>query len=219
MRVGIIGGTGSLGQALALRLIKAGYQVELGSRDKGKAVSAVESLQAKLRKNGIGAENLRAGSNQEAAELAQCVIITIPYLTDVTLLENLKGQLQGKVVVDCTVGLDPNNITEVRKDHVPSALRLQEVMGSGVRVIAAFHTVAAAKLSELDYGLKEDTFVAGEDGEAKDFVIKLAEDVGLRAFDVGGLRAAGTLERLTAMLVGLNKRYRRRGISIKLTGV
>jgi 8-hydroxy-5-deazaflavin:NADPH oxidoreductase len=162
---------------------------------------------------------LRPALNQEAVASSTITILAVPAKVAEDFLRQLQDVLQDKILIDCTVALDPSEPTGVRPGHVATAITLQSTLGNKVRVVSGFHTVAAAKLAALEEPLSDDTFFAGDDSEAKAVAINLASEVGLRAFDVGPLENAGTLERLTAMLISLNKRYKRRSIGLKLTGI
>ncbi len=77
------------------------------------------------------------------------------------------------------------------------------------RVVSAFNTVAARVLGDLDRPVDEDILVAGDDPEAVDLVVDLADRIeGARGVAVGALRLSMVLESLTPVLIGVNKRYR-----------
>jgi len=61
--------------------------------------------------------------------------------------------------------------------------------------------------------------VCGDDPAAKAAVGDLAAALGMRALDAGGLEQAVTLERLAALVIGLNQRYRRKAIGVRFTGM
>jgi len=216
--IGIIGGTGSFGRGLALRLALAGHRVWVGSRTAERAQQAVEKELA-VALDAEAASRLIGASNEEAARHGEVVILSTPARTTDDLLRSLRPQLEGKVLIDCTVALDPQDPTRVPDGHTATALHTQALVGSGVRVATGFHTIAAAKLAAVDQPLEGDAFIGADDPQAKDVAMELARQMGLRAFDVGPLATGATLERMTALLIGLNKRYRRRAIGFQLTGI
>jgi len=59
--IAIVGGTGSMGTALALRLAAPGVRVIIGSRERDKAKSVVETLRDK-----IAGGKLEGDTNQDA---------------------------------------------------------------------------------------------------------------------------------------------------------
>ncbi len=216
--IGVIGGTGPLGGGLALRWALAGNTVYIGSRTAARAREARDEL-AGLPGASECRDRLLAATNEEAVERCRVAVLAVPASVEAGFLEALRPMLEGKILIDCTVELDPADITRVRDGHSGAALRTRAILGDGVRVVAGFHTVAAARLRDIERPLTGDTFIAGDETEAKRAALNLAAQIGLRAFDVGPLENAATLERLTAMLIGLNKRYKRRAVGIQLTGI
>ncbi|MFQ5853985.1 MAG: NADPH-dependent F420 reductase, partial [Candidatus Binatia bacterium] len=98
--IAIVGGTGNLGSALALRLTAPGVRVIIGSRDREKARTVVESL-----KKSLGKGNIRGQRNQEAVKEAGFVVIAVPYEGHAKMVTDLRGQLAGKTVIDAVVPL------------------------------------------------------------------------------------------------------------------
>jgi hypothetical protein len=89
----------------------------------------------------------------------------------------------------------------------------------GVRVVSALHTVSAATLGDLDATLGEDVLVCGDAKADKQRVIALVERIdGLRGVDCGRLEAARITESLTALLIGVNIRYKTHA-GIRITGL
>jgi 8-hydroxy-5-deazaflavin:NADPH oxidoreductase len=219
MNIGIIGGTGPLGRGLALRWTQVGHTVYLGSRTLPKAKQVVDEMGSVLSDGSYMKGELLPASNEEAVTNCELAVLAVPAAADEEFIRQLKPALQGKILIDCTVALDPNDVTHVPPAHVATAVNLQSLLGRHIRVVAGFHTIAASKLAKLEQTLSDDTFFAGDDPEAKAAAMGLATEIGLRAFDIGSLEDAGTLKRITAMLIGLNKRYKRRAIGVKLTGI
>ena len=88
LSVAIVGGTGNLGSALALRLGAPGVKIIIGSRDAEKAKKAVEILQPNLR-----AGEMIGTTNQEAVKDANFVVIAVPYEGQAQMVQDLKGQV------------------------------------------------------------------------------------------------------------------------------
>jgi predicted dinucleotide-binding enzyme len=89
-----------------------------------------------------------------------------------------------------------------------------------VRVAAAFKTIPASVLGRLDAPLDCDEFVCGDSSESREQTLSLLSRIpGLRALDAGGLDAARTIERMTALAIALNKRYKVRGARYHVIGV
>lgn len=212
-RVAVIGGTGRQGFGLALRWAMAGFTVILGSRDPQRAEAAAERA-----KHLKGTLSLRGAGNREAAEAADVVVLTIPFSGQEEILPSIRAAVAGKAVIDTTVPLRSFSPPVLEVPAAGSAAQRAQELLPDARVAAAFHTVSAVKLNAVDLPLEEDTLVCGDD-RAKEAGIALAERIGLRGLDAGPLEAAATLERLGALLVGLNQRYRRRAIGVRFVGL
>ncbi len=185
----------------------------LGSRDPQKAQAAVErarAVQPDLRITGM--------VNEEAAEQAEVVVLTIPFAAQEAILPRIRRAVAGKVVIDTTVPLRADSPLELEVPPEGSAAQRAKRLLPEARLGSGFHTVSAVKLNAFHRGLEEDVLVCGED-PAREVGMALGERIGLRAVDAGPLEAAATLERLGALLVALNRRYRRRAIGIRLVGL
>lgn len=214
--VAIIGGTGHQGPGLALRWAKSSrYRVIIGSRDTAKAQSVATSLNLRL-----GEQRIEGMHNTAAAEAAEIVVLTVPYSAHTEVLESIRTQLKGKVLVDVTVPLQPPRVSHV---YIPpggsATAEAQALLGEKVRVVCAFQNVSATHLNDLDEALECDVLVCGDDQGAKAEAIALAEAAGMRGLDAGPLQNAVVVEGLTAILIGINKRYRADGAGIKITGL
>jgi len=210
----IIGGTGALGTGLAMRWAAAGYSVVLGSRTREKAVEAAARIEA-----GNGAPAVRGLDNRSAAAAGDIVVIAVPYANHNPILDEIGEAVAGKIVIDAVVPLLPPKVSVV---HLPAggsaAQAAQQRLGEAVRVVAAFHNVAAAKLAgggPVDC----DVLVFGDDRSVRDTVIALADAAGTRGIDGGPLANAVVGEALTSVLIGINRRYKVPGAGIRITGI
>ncbi len=207
MRIGIIGGTGKEGRGLAVRWKRAGHEVRIGSRDPERGAAKASEL------------GVDGGGNPEACD-ADVVVLAVPYSAHAPTLSALKPHLAGKVLIDITVPLKPPKVREV---HLPegtaAALEAQALLGDATQVVGALHHVSSVKLGDPDADIDCDVLVCGDDAAAKETVIGLVEQLGVRAFDVGPLRNAVALESLTPILLAINKRYGAKGAALRITGV
>ncbi|MFG1677908.1 NADPH-dependent F420 reductase [Micromonospora sp. NPDC049282] len=218
--IAIIGGTGPQGKGLGYRFAKAGHRVVLGSRSKERAAAAAEAL--RLRISGSG--SLDGADNVKAAEIADLVVVAVPYDGHDALLAELGDHLAGKVVVNCVNPLGFDKAGPYGLDLGPSsAAEKAQALAPEAHVVGAFHHLSAVSLiSGADLLDHEDVLVCGDDATAKAKVLELAATVtGKPGIDAGPLRLARHLEPLTAVLISINKRYKvRSGIAISgLTGV
>ena len=202
MTVGILGGTGPQGRGLARRLAAAGHQVVIGSR------SAERAQQVAAEYAGVG--DVSGAGNAEAAS-ADLVIVAVPYAGHAELLESLRSELEGKIVVDCVnpLGFDKQGPFALQVPAGSAAQEAQEILTRST-VIAAFHHVSAVLLDDpaVDH-IAGDVLVLGEDRDAVGQVCELATAIpGARGIYAGRLRNAGQIEALTANLIAINRRYK-----------
>lgn len=211
----VIGGSGAEGSGLALRWAQAGYRVLLGSRGVERAEAKAKELNALLGKDVI------AGMiNSEAAEKADIAILTVPYAAQLSTLKELKGALSGKILVDVTVPLVPPKVSRVQLPEGGSAVVIaQNELGSEVRVVAAFQSVSAHHLLELEHQVDCDVMVFGDDKDARQSVVELADAIGLRGLHAGPLANSASAEALTSVLIFMNKHYKSPGTGIRITGL
>jgi 8-hydroxy-5-deazaflavin:NADPH oxidoreductase len=211
LNVAIVGGTGNLGGALALRLGAPGVKIIIGSRDAEKAKKAVEALKPNLR-----AGEIEGTTNQEAVQGADYVVIAVPYEGHAQMVRDVKGQVTGKTIIDTVVPLNKG------KPFVPpagSALQeAQQILGDEAPVIGALHNVSAVDLGDVDSPLG-DVLVCGDKTDAKEKVMEIIRRIGARAFDGGPATNAYVIEGLTGVIIFLNRKYKSKHGSIRIVGI
>jgi NADPH-dependent F420 reductase len=211
LSVAIVGGTGNLGGALALRLGAPGVKIIIGSRDAEKAKKVVETLKPNLR-----AGEIVGMTNQEAVIGADFVVIAVPYEGHAQMVSDLKGQLAGKVVIDTVV---PLNKVRPFVPAAGSALQeAQQILGGEAPVIGALHNISAVDLGDVESPLG-DVLVCGDNAEAKQKVMEIIRRIGATAFDGGPASNAYVIEGLTGVIIHLNRKYKSKHGSIKITGL
>jgi NADPH-dependent F420 reductase len=210
----IIGGTGTLGSGLAGRWAAAGYEIVIGSRSADKAEATARSLPVKG-----GAPPARGATNAEAARAASVVVLAVPWSNHAAIIDEIKPHVVGKVVLDTTVPLVPPRVARVQlPPETCAALAAQKRLGESVRVVAAFHNVAAHKL-QSDAAIDCDVLVFGDDPKDRAIAVALAEAAGLRGVHAGPLANAVAAEALTSVLIGINRNYKVDGAGIRITGI
>lgn len=211
LNVAIVGGTGNLGGALALRLGAPGVKIVIGSRDAEKAKKAVEALKPNLR-----AGEIEGTTNQEAVKGADYVVIAVPYEGHAQMVRDVKGQVTGKIIIDTVVPLNKG------KPFVPpagSALQeAQQILGDEAPVVGALHNVSAVDLGDVDSPLG-DVLVCGDKSDAKEKVMEIIRRIGARAFDGGPATNAYVIEGLTGVIIFLNRKYKSKHGSIRIVGI
>jgi NADPH-dependent F420 reductase len=212
--IAVIGGTGPQGRGLGYRFARGGHDIVLGSRSEDRAQEAAGVLDDRL----AGGGSIRGALNAKAAEVAEMVLLAVPYDGHQELVANLATELANKVVISCVnpLGFDGHGPYGLDLDGSSAAERTQQEVPTA-SVVGAFHHLSAASLlGDAEFLDHEDVLVCGDDDAAKLRVLDLAATVtGKPGIDAGALRLARQLEPLTAVLISVNKRYKvRSGISI-----
>jgi NADPH-dependent F420 reductase len=210
--IAILGGTGSEGPGLALRWANAGIRIIIGSRQKEKAEATAAFLNEQL-----GINTIIGMTNDDAARAADICVLTVVASAHDPVVIGLKDALQGKILVDATARL---SFPDLKPPLPPSAAEIaKEILGSGVRVVAAFQNVSAHSLLKLDEPVLSDVMVCSDDFDAAQQVIELAHGSGMGAYYAGKLANAITVEGLTSLLIVMNKHYKVKSASIGITGI
>ena len=218
--IAILGGTGDQGLGLALRFAKAGRTVVIGSRKADRAVEAAEKV-----KEQVPGADVEGSANEEATQKAPIVILSVPFEHFAGTVKGLKEVLaEGQIVVSMgvplaaaigdgamrTIGIWQGSCAELVQGLVPK----------GVTVVSAFQNVSAHRLQHLEDPVECDVIVSGAKAP-RERVMALCELIpGLRAVNGGPLSNARIVEDITALLIGLNIRYKvPEGLGIRLTGL
>lgn len=210
--IAILGGTGNLGPGLAGRWAQAGYRVMIGSRQQDKAREAAEEVNSRL-----GASLVEGDTNEAAIQEADICVMTVNAAAHQAAVAGLDGLLDGKILVDATARVDWKN---PQPPAPPSAPRqTQDALGDQVRVVAAFQMTPAHALHDPHAPLDQDVLVCADDLSAAEIVIELIRAAGMRGYYAGGLDNSIVLEGLVALLISVNKRYKSKKGSIKVSGI
>lgn len=215
LTIAVLGGTGKEGKGLAYRWARAGYKVLIGSRTPEKAVHTASEIMEKLE----GSSSIVGLSNREAAELANIVVLTVPYEAHRDTLESVKDVVKGKLFIDVTVPLMPPKVTKVQMPPEGSAAQVAKaILGNDVQVVAAFQNISHEHLL-TDEIVECDVLVTGSSKEARVEALKLVEAAGLTGWDAGPIENSVVVEGLTSVLININKQYGSTHAGIKITGV
>ena len=204
MRVAVVGGTGSFGQAVAKRLVDAGFDVVIGSREAQRAREAAETLGA------------TGASNDDAVRGVDLVLFAVRADAAVDTARDLRQSIGSTPVLSVCAELafGPGGVKPTT-EATSIAKRIEDELDAPV--VAGLHSLAAANLAEAPPD--EDALVCGDDEQAKALALDLAARlVSGRAVDCGPLASARALEGMTAVIVNVNKRYKAHA-GVKLTGL
>jgi hypothetical protein len=219
-RIAILGGTGAEGSGLAFRLAKAGEHVLIGSRDSARAAATA----TQLRETVGGGAPIEGMENAAAAASCDVAILTVPFSGAAALLKQLKTVWKpGTVVIDTTVPLAATvGGAATRMLGVwqgSAAQQTRELLPKEVSLAAAFQNLGAELLAS-DASVDCDVLICGDDEEAKEVATELVGKIeGARAVNGGKLENARIVESLTALLIGLNVRYKVHAAGIRFTGL
>ncbi len=211
--IAILGGTGDLGTGLAIRWAKAGHRIVIGSRTLEKAQAAVAKLHE------ISPDTpADAMENADAAAAGDIVVLTVPAEHQLSTLEHVKAGLAGKILIDVTVPLVPPKVGTVQLPPEGSAgKRAQEFLGDQVRVVSAFQNVAAHLLQQ-DVQIECDVLVSGNSKEARQRVIELIAEAGMKGWHAGPIANSAAAEALTSILIQINRQGEISHAGIKIVG-
>jgi len=218
MAIAIIGGTGDQGLGLALRWIKAGEKVIIGSRQDEKAKNTVREIRGIL-----GECDVEGYENSVAAGKADIIVLSVPFQHALSTMESIRDALtEGKILVSqlvplaSTLGGKATQVFGVWQGSVSELVA--SAVPKGVKVVSAFQNLGAYLLMDIKNPVECDCFVSSNDEEAKRKIMALAEKIpGVRAIDGGRLENARFIEPITALLVGLCIRYKKEGVGIRFT--
>jgi len=205
MRIAVVGGTGSFGKAVAIRLREAGYEVVVGSRDADRAAEVAAEL---------ACEGM---TNSDAVRDADLVVLATKADGAIDTARELRDAIGRTPVLSVAAELSftPAGVLPT-PESTSIAQRIQLELDAPV--VAGLHSLAAANLGG-EQAPDEDTFVCGDDGEAKALALEVAERITTgRAVDAGPLASARALEGMTAVIVNVNRRYRAHA-GLRVTGL
>jgi NADPH-dependent F420 reductase len=218
--IAILGGTGDQGLGLALRFSKAGRPVVVGSRLEERALAAAEQV-----RRAVPDADVSGFENPVATPRARIVILSVPFEHVASTLKSIRSVLSpGQLVVSMgvplatavgdgamrTVGIWQGSCAEMVASLVPK----------GVDVVSAFQNVSAHRLQHLTDPVDCDVLVSGAKRARQEVMELCALVPGLRAVDGGSLDNARIVEQITALLIGLNIRYKvPEGLGFRITGL
>ena len=204
MKVAVVGGTGSFGQAVAKRLVDAGIEVVIGSRDAERAREAAEPL---------GAEG---AGNDDAVRGVDLVVFAVKSDAAVQTARELRQSIGSTPVLSVCAELafGPGGVKPTL-EATSIAQRIEDELDAPV--VAGLHSLAAANLA--DAPPKEDAMICGDDVTAKALALDLAGRlVSGRAVDCGPLASSRALEGMTAVIVNVNRGYKAHA-GLRFTGL
>jgi len=207
MRIALLGGTGDIGEGLAIRWARdTSHTVHIGSRKPEKATDRAEDYREELTDRGFDVDVTGSGNEQAAAE-ADVIVVSVPPQYAADTVETVSDGLdEDDIVVSPAVAMDRDEagFHYERPSAGSVAEEIATATPDGVPVVGAFQNLAAGALTDLDNDLDYDVVVTGDDSEAREKIQTLAEEIeGIRALIGGPLAVSGEIEGITPLLINL----------------
>ncbi|GAB6879335.1 NADPH-dependent F420 reductase [Halorubrum gandharaense] len=207
MRIALLGGTGDIGEGLALRLAyDTPHEILIGSRDPEKARTKAGEYETELDSRGVET-TIKGFENEMAADRADVVVLAVPPYHVGDTVEAIADKLdEDDILVSPATGMKRDE--DGFHYHKPGAGSVTRIAAAaapeGVAVVGAFHNLSADRLANLDAELGVDTLLVADDEDAKEIVELIADGIeGLRPLDAGGIANAPEIEALTPLLVNV----------------
>lgn len=219
-KIGIVGGTGAEGSGLAYRWARAGETILIGSRDAHRAEDTAQRLASRI---GPGA-SISGADNANVVTQCDVVVLTVPFSGQASLLKQLKPLWKpDTIVIDTSVPLASSiggGATQVLVVWQGSAAQqTRELLPGHVGLAAAFQNLSADTLIS-DGPVDCDVLICSDDERARQVAAELAGKIpGARPLNGGKLENARIIESITALLIGLNMRYKVHGVGVRITGL
>jgi len=215
VKIAILGGTGKEGAGLGYRWAAAGHEIIIGSRSAERGAQAAVELRESLPDATIsGSDNLAA------AQQGELVVLSVPYQAQAATLDEVKEALAGKILLTVVV---PSGEKKGRAHSLPggrsAAEEAQKQLGDTARVVAAFQSIGAHHLQDLDHEVDSDVLVCGAKAADKEIVMQLCADAGMRGVNAGALQNARIAEGLASVLIAINVIYGAKSAGIRITGI
>jgi len=214
--IGIVGGTAGLGFSLAVRLAVAGYEVLIGSRSIDKAKTAAEEA-----KKIAGQLKISGDLNENICEKSDIVFFAIPFNGLYLTAKSLKNRINKNAIVVSTIVPLESDLGGGWKFLEPSAgsaaETLSRILGRDAKVVSALNYAPAAAFMDLDSPVECDVIVCGEREHAMQVIDVIEHIPNLRGLYGGGLENSRITERMTPLLIFLNKEYSSDRAGIRVT--
>jgi len=223
MKIGIIGGTGGMGEGFALRW-SFNHDILIGSRDKQKAEKAAEDTIINIKS--IYADKVKGtisgNDNISIARDSDVLILSIPYDNIHGTCKDISNAIsENCIVISPIVPMGRNDngfyyipIEEGKKSA--GALVAENLPGCN-KVVSAFHTISEIKLRDLKNPMNIDTFVCTDNKESLSTVNGLISEIeGLRSIYLGSLSLSYQAEVITPMILNASKQNKLKHPGIKL---
>lgn len=219
--IAVIGGTGDQGFGLVLRWAKAGEKVIIGSRQQQKAEDAAKKAREILG----GSASVSGMENPKAAAAADIIVMSVPFAAHVDMIKSVTDSIKPDdifvdVVVPLSTAVGGSASTALGVWEGSAAQQAVRLLPPHTKTASAFHNVVAESLQDLKRDIDCDVIVCGDSQETRKVIMDLAKKIpGVRPVDGGRLENSRIVEQMTALLIGINIRYKVSHAGIRITGL
>ena len=224
MKIGIVGGTGGMGEGFALRWCR-NHQIVIGSRDKNKAAEVASNymkIAQEFYKDKMIGGNISGDNNFDLVKDLDILILSIPYESINETCSKLAQDISDSCIIISPIV--PMKWTEKGFTYIPfeegkkpAAELVADNFKSRSRIVSAFHTISEVKLKKLELTLDTDTYICGDDISVVEKIKELVSEIqGLRPIYLGQLSMTYQAEVLTPMLLNGAKKNKLKNPGLKL---
>ncbi len=224
MKIGIVGGTGGMGEGFALRWC-TNHQIVIGSRDKNKAAEVASNymkIAQEFYKDKMIGGNISGDNNFDLVKDLDILILSIPYESINDTCSKLSQDISDSCIIISPIV--PMKWTEKGFRYIPfeegkktAAELVADNFKSRSRVVSAIHTNSVVKIKKLELTLDADTYICGDDTSVVEKIKGLVSEIpGLRPIYLGELSMTYQAEVLTPMLLNGAKKNKLKNPGLKL---
>ena len=185
MKIAILG-FGNVGRQLVKLFSQAGYDVIVGLRSTSNEPATYYST-----------------TFEEAASLANVIVLAIPFLACADVLPAIAHSIDSKIVIDLTNPINPDWSPLLLGEENSAAEEISRLLPKA-NVVKAFNTIFADAMdSPMRRELAIAAFVAGDSHDAKQTVMTAIAKIGYNPIDAGPLWIARYLESMAHLNIQL----------------
>ena len=206
---------------MALRFAKSGENVIIGSRQQQKGEDAARKAREILGSN----VKVTGMENAKAAAAADIIIMSVPFAAHIDMIKSVVDSVKPDdvfvdVVVPLSTAVGGGASTALGVWEGSAAQQAARLLPPHTKIASAFHSVVAESLQDLNRNIDSDVIVCSDSQEVRKIVMGLAEKIpGIKAIDGGRLENSRIVEQITALLIGINIRYKVTDAGIRFTGL
>ena len=223
MKIGIIGGTGGMGEGFAQRWC-FNHDILIGSREKQKAETSAKENFNNMKSNFADKvkETISGNDNILISRESDVLILSIPYENIVSTCKDISNVISDNcIVISPIVPMGRNEkgfyYIPIEEGKKSAAMVVAENLPNCSKIVSAFHTISEVKLKNLKIPLGADTFVCTDNKESLSIVTNLINEIdGLRPIFLGSISLSYQAEVITPMILNASKQNKLKHPGIKL---